>query len=352
MSETTQYKKLQINNIPDTKKIASLANRPNRQGPNGTGYTAEELKAYFDLASGFLQDYINTALLSNGDFIKISDSYTDENGNTVNNPASLKQLVKAITDGGLSVHLYVGEDDICLKDSYIGLKDRDISAISAEKYKNAGGDTEEGIKITLSRVNPKRTNPEETDFSNVIALEDISVDIPFSDFKSYIEEKAREDFEDNARLECAYDNGEGTLTVSLKHGEEIVNSSVVYLPLESVITDIDDYTENGKHYLKLIIQNKRDPIIVELDEIFTGYAREDNVYDKKTANNNFISNIEVVENCGIVVNEKQDNPGDPRKITLGLSTPLGQLLDRISNVENETADASALLHMINEGGIL
>ena len=134
MSETTKtYNELQANKIPDTKKIASLANRPNKQGPNGKGYTADELKAYFDLASSFLQDYINTALLSNGAYIKIADNYTDSTGNNPG-PASLAMLVKSITSGFLATYLIVGADDLCLKDAYLGMKERDVASIT----KNTG----------------------------------------------------------------------------------------------------------------------------------------------------------------------------------------------------------------------
>lgn len=344
MSETTKtYNELQANKIPDTKKIASLANRPNKQGPNGKGYTADELKAYFDLASSFLQDYINTALLSNGAYIKIADNYTNANGNNPG-PASLAKLVESITSGYLATYLIVGADDLCLKDAYLGMKERDVASITKTQ-------DDDGINLTLERYKDSANSM--TDKSETIALENPSVHIPFSDFKTYIEEIARADFKDNANLSCAYDNTTGKLTVSLKHGEEIVYSSVVNLPLESVITNIEDYTDEktGIRYLKLSIKNG-EPIYVEYSEIFDGYARENNVYSKQESDNKFISRITGEDD--IVVEEifREINGITVKEYIVRPRLSISELYGRIESLENGIGDVEDVLHKINEGGVL
>ena len=141
--------------------------------------------------------------------------------------------------------------------------------------------------------------------------------------------------------------------MSLTYNEKTFSSSL-NLPLESVITNIDDYTdtETGKHYLKLTIQNKSEPIIVELDEIFAGYARENNVYSKQESDNKFISRITGEDDIFVDEIFREINGITVKECIVKPRLSISELYGRIESLENGIGDVEDVLHKINEGGVL
>ena len=317
--------------------IQALANRPNKASQYGkSGFTATELKLWFDNLASLISDRVNgIAEALEGEN---AANYIDVNLPTIE---TLYDLVKSIKDGSFvnnELNIKISEalaQNGLEVDETVTLQ-RCLEELFSDlfnKFDDLEDDIKDGsfakqLKINNTELNSLGNNSlddiidkilqlikrkAELTLKNLLIVPDKPIDYVYGgggtpmldletgEYRTTFEPRAaiNTNFADTRyarEIHTSYNNQDSTLTVSLLGKNESgatkeLSKKTIYLSLESSIVELDEVEEDGKLYLKLTLASGNTTLI-ELDDLFRGFVSKETFDAKISELTNAINGVE------------------------------------------------------------